>query len=236
MAETETERDAAVAPDAAVEPDAAPSRGWTRGLLIAAVVLVIAGVAPQRLGCGWFGTRAVLADNVTVHVLNLTDADVVIAAPFGSPQTVASGALVGVETLAGPLRIRATRTDGTLVEDVRVDATGAVFYNVGGGRCFAVFDISEFYGAESEQPELRVVARLDEATRTYAFDADTVVLPRRPPPDMARGRVHWLEPVGCTLLDPEEESYLVGRNLHRMQERRERREEEMRQAREAAGQ
>lgn len=192
------------------------------------------GLLPMAFGLGPFGSRLVTADEVPVHVLNLSGTDLTVSLSFAADLTVVAGTMETMGTLSGGSRLVARRPDGTVLDDLRFSADGPVFYNAGGGRCFAVFDISGFYGDDPDTSAVTVVARLPEDTRLYEFEADTIVLPRRTAPDQARGRVHWLEPVGCNLLDPDEESYLIGQNLVRMQERRDRYEEELRRAREAA--
>lgn len=206
--------------------------GWVAAL--AAFVLAL-GLIPAKLGFGPFGLRLFTSDEIPVHVLNLSGSDLEVALSFASPVVVTGGTMETLVTLSGSSSLRATRPDGTLVDDLEFEAAGPLFYNAGGGRCFAVFDISAYYDGELEEGDMTVVARLDEDTRLYEFEADTIVLPRRMAPDQARGVVHWLEPVGCSMLDPENESYLVGTSLVRLQQRRERYEEELRRAREAQG-
>lgn len=207
-------------------------------LTVGALAAFIAALAliPMAIGFGPFGLRVITSKEIPVHVLNLSGEDVTIALSFASEAQVVAGTMDSLETLAGPVSLESRSLDGEVMESITLDATGPVFYNVGGGRCFAVFDISAFYDGESEVEEnMTVVARLGEETRIHVFEADTVVLPRRVAPDQAIGVVHWLEPVGCGLLDPEEEPYLIGTSLVRLQQRRENYEEARDAAREAAG-
>lgn len=207
-------------------------------LTVGALAAFIAALAliPMAIGFGPFGLRVITSKEIPVHVLNLSGGDVSIRLSFASDSDVTAGTMETLETLAGPITIETLGPNGETLESLDVDADGPIFYNVGGGRCFAVFDISTFYDGESQVEEnMTVVARLGEETRLHVFDADTVVLPRRVAPDQAMGVVHWLEPVGCGLLDPEEEPYLIGTSLVRLQQRRENYEEAREAAREAAG-
>lgn len=211
-------------------------RLWgTVGALVAFIAAL--GLIPMALGFGAFGLRLIVSDQIPVHILNLSGADADITLSFAADAQVVAGTMDTMETLSGPFEITATHPDGTVVDQLEIDADGPVFYNVGGGKCFAVFDISTLYLGEGEsESDVTVVARLYEDTRFYAFEADTILLPRRVPPDRAFGTVHWLEPVACSLLDPAEESFLVGRSLVRLGHRRDQYEEARQEAREAQGQ
>jgi hypothetical protein len=200
-------------------------------LAVVTTIMTALAVLPAMAGLGPFGVRIITADNVEVHVLNLSGGDLDIELPFASTVRVTAGTMETLGTLEGPARLRAITPEGDLFEELEFEATGPIFYNAGGGQCFAVFDISNLYGGGDDQ-QMSVVARLDEDTRIYAFEADTILLPRRTPPESARGSVHWLEPVGCGLLEPSEEHFLIGRSLLRLQERRQRYEEQLREARE----
>ncbi len=211
-------------------------RLWATALGIGGFVAALA-LLPMAIGFGPFGLRLLLSDEIPVHVLNVSGEDVNVSLSFASDVDVPAGSMETLATLSGRSRLVATRADGTVVDDLEIDATGDVFYNVAGGKCFVVFDISSFYlGEDEQQGDMTVVARLYEDTRVYAFTSDSILLPRRVPPDQARGSVHWLEPVGCAMLEPSEEPYLIAQSLMRLQSRRERYEEELREAREAAGQ
>ena len=227
-----TPPDSEVVPDDdAIEGLEIPESGRAAWYALAAVIALVAVVAilPWAFGFGPFAIRLLTSAEIEVHVLNLSGDDVHIELPVAADRPVPAGTMEALATLEGRFTIAPRRDDGTVVEEVEVDARTPVFYNVGGGRCFAVFDITNFYGGEGEV--MTVVARLDEDARIHVFDADTVLLPRRTPPTQARGRVHWLEPVGCSLLDPEEEDYLIGSNLVRLEHRRDQYEEALREAR-----
>lgn len=234
-----SERDGAgatPAPDAGDELESIRStRGLTGTVLAVAALLAAVGLAPMAIGFGPFGARLLLSHEIPVHVLNLSGDDLDVSLSFASTVRVPAGTMETLETLSGGARLKATRPDGTIVDELEIDAGGPVFYNAGGGRCFAVFDISPYYDGDVDEGDIEVVARLDEATRVYEFSADTVVLPRRVAPDQARGTVHWLEPVGCAMLSPENESFLIGQNLVRLRERRERAMEERERARQTQG-
>ena len=218
------------------EDDELQDWGERRGVLgpIVAIAGFIAalGLIPMTLGFGPFGLRVLTGETIDVHVLNLSGEDLVVSLSFSEPHPVTAGTMETLSTLSGRSQLVSTRPDGSVLDEIELDAAGAVFYNAGGGRCFAVFDLSDFYGG-GDDARLQVVARLGEDTRAYEFDADTVVLPRRVAPANARGVVHWIEPVGCNLLEPEEEPFLLGQNRVRLEQRRERYEENLRQAREA---
>ncbi|MCB9532011.1 MAG: hypothetical protein H6698_05925 [Myxococcales bacterium] len=236
-----TENDVGSAAGAAAEDELAVDGNGDRGgrwipVAIAAAAIGAVVGAPWALGFGPAGARIFTSHEIPVHILNLSGQDVDIELAFTSPKRVTAGTLETLETLSGGATLVTRSPDGAVVEELEIEADGPVFYNVGGGTCFAVFDLSEFYGDDERGGDLRVVARLDESTRLYAFDAETVVLPRGVAPAAARGKVQWIEPVGCNLLELDEEPALIAQNLMRLRERRERRDEELRRVREAANQ
>lgn len=208
---------------------AAKERSRRAAILCAVAALAALAVIPRLLGAGWFGARVVLAREVPIHVLNTSGQDLVIKVPFASATTVRAGTIETVETLAGPVALEAFGEDGERAEFFEFDAQVPVVYNALGSECLAVFDLTPFYGGEHAAP-LRVLDRISRDERLVELDAGTLILPRRTPPDQATAPVHWVEVVGCTLLDPSEEAYLVGQAEFRLQERRTALEE----AREAA--
>lgn len=204
--------------------------------IVAALALVAAiGGIPWAIGFGPFGHRLLTGDEIPVHVLNLSGGDLTIELSFAADVVVAGGRMETLTTLTGGASLTSRDSDGEVRDQLTFDADGPVFYFAGDDECFAVFDISDFYGGEPDEGDIRVVSRMPVGTNLHLFGADTVVLPRRVAPDQARGTVHWLEDVPCDLLTPENEGYLTTRSFVRLQQRRERYEEELREAREAQG-
>ncbi|MFT6628568.1 MAG: hypothetical protein ACJA1R_001830 [Flavobacteriales bacterium] len=197
-------------------------------LIGAAVALFAIAAAPAMLGFGWFGARLLTSDEIDVYVLNTSGQDLDVALPFASVARVPGGTLQTLQTLTGEITIEALSTSGESLEMLEVNATGPVFYNALGSECLVVFDVTDFYGGEAN---LTIVRRVSQEERIIVLDADTVVLPRRALPSQAIGTVHWVDVVGCALMDPEYEEDLLQRSLFRIQQRR----EAQQQAREAAG-
>ena len=217
------------------DPEPPKGRSVATIAVVGALFAAAIGGIPWLIGFGPFGHRLLTGDEIPVHVLNLSGGDLEIELSFAATATVPGGTLETLNTLSGGATLRAIESDGTTLDEIDFDADGPVFY-FAGDECFAVFDISDFYGGEPDEGDVHVVRRMPEGTNFHAFEADTIVLPRRVAPDQARGVVHWLEDVPCDLLSPENEGYLTTRSFVRLQQRRERYEEQLREAREAAGQ
>jgi hypothetical protein len=190
---------------------------------VVAGVIAIIGAIPAALGFGPFGAR-LFADDVTVHILNLSGRDVTVTASFATPVESPNGSLHTAKSLAGPITIVAVDGSGQTVDDLAIDASTDLLYNVGGGTCFAVFDATAFYSGAA-QATLRLAARIPSEQRLYPIEAPNVVLPRRPPPSTAAGAVHWIEDVNCTSLDPANEQDLLTWAEYRMLSRFERQQE-----------
>jgi hypothetical protein len=155
---------------------------------------------------------------------------------FAATVTIEGGRMEALTTLSGGATLISRTPDGEIRDTLTFDSDKPVFYFAGNPeQCFAVFDITDFYNGELEEGDLKLVHAMPAGTIFHAFEADTVVLPRRVAPDQARGTVHWLEDVSCELLNEENEPYLTARTFVRMQQRREAHEERLREAREAAG-
>ncbi len=194
----------------------APSK-WP-AVVAAALAIGAFAAGPQMLGFGWFGARLVTSAPLPVHVLNTSGQTVTIEVDFASPAVVRAGTLESLESLTGDITITALAEDGSELERTLVqDATGAILYNALGSECLAVFDLTGMYGGESG---LRVVERVPKEQRIIRSDAHVLLLPRRTPPDAAAGTVHWIEVVGCNLLEPEEEEFLLSQAQFRIEQRR----------------
>lgn len=213
---------------------AVPPSGRGPAMVAVLGLLLAVGGIPWAIGFGPFGHRLLTGDEIAVHVLNLSGGELRIELSFAADAMVEGGRMDTLTTLSGGATLRSVDSDGIVRDEIEFDADGPVFYFAGDDQCFAVLDISDFYGGEEDEGDLQVVRRMPVGTNFHAFDADTIVLPRRVAPDQARGTVHWLEDVPCDLLTPENEGYLTTRSFVRLQQRRERYEEELREAREAA--
>jgi hypothetical protein len=203
----------------------APTNPRTRvvaGVAVVAIVAVI-GAIPAALGFGFFGYR-LFGNDVTIHILNVSGTDVVVTASFASPVESAAGSLNTAKSLSGPITIEAVDGSGVVVDSLAYNATTDILYNVAGGTCFAVFDATEFYSG-ADNPLLRVADRIPAEQRLYDIAAETVVLPRRPPPAEASGMVHWIEDVDCSSLVPENEADLLTWAEYRMLARFERQQD-----------
>lgn len=198
---------------------AASARARRWGAALGSLALVALGVIPWLLGAGWFGLRLASAGEVPIHVLNTSGSDIEVQVSFASRRVVASGTMETIETLAGPVSLTTHNADGELLESFEFEASVPVFYNAMGSECLAVFDLTPYYGGQTEQP-LQVLRRITRDERLVELDAGTLLLPRRTAPDQATPPVHWVEVVGCTLLEPAEEDYLVGQAEFRLQQRR----------------
>lgn len=216
--------------------DPEPPRG--RSVLTAVVVLGLFAIAlggiPWLIGFGPFGYRLLTGDEIAVHVLNLSGGDLEVELSFAATVTIEGGRMETLTTLSGGATLTARTPDGEVRDTVTFDEDQPVFYFAGSpDQCFAVFDITDFYNGEPEEGDLKFVRAMTAGTNFHAFEADTIVLPRRVAPDQARGVVHWLEDVSCDLLAEGNEPYLIARTFIRMQQRREAHEERQRAAREA---
>ena len=213
------------------EPETdAPSPSKLPAIIGLALVAALA-IGPKLAGFGWFGARFLFSAEVPIYALNLSGQDVTVELSFSSDTTLAAGTLEVLETLAGPITLVARDADGTVVDELSIDAQGPLFYNVAGADCLAVFDLTSFYGPQ-QRSAVTLHARIEQGTRLYPIDAETVVLPRRTNPDSTHGDVHWIESVSCSSLDPDRENELLMWAESRFMERRRQLEE----AREAAGQ
>ena len=218
------------------DPEPPRSRSALTFVVVAALFAAAIGGIPWLIGFGPFGHRLLTGDEILIHVLNLSGGDLEIELSFAATTTVPGGRMETLNTLSGGATLRAIQPDGAVRDEIEFDANGHVFYFAGDDECFAVFDISDFYGGEPDESDIHVVRRMPVGTNFHVFEADTVILPRRMAPDQARGTVHWLEDVPCDLLSAENAGYLTTRSFVRLQARRERYEEQLREAREAAGQ
>lgn len=190
---------------------------------IVAVTLALGAFAtvPMVLGFGWFGARLVTSAPLPVHVLNTSGQPLTIEVDFASPVLVPPGRVESLESLTGDITLVARAEDGSEVErEVISDAQGAVFYNALGSECLAVFDLTGLYGGSDDEAAIRVVERVQRDQRIVRSEADVLLLPRRTPPDTVRGTVHWIEVVGCNLLDPAEEEFLLSQAQFRLENRR----------------
>jgi hypothetical protein len=191
-------------------------------VIVGGLIAVLA-IAPMALGAGPFGLRFITSVSVPVHVLNTSGQDLTIEVPFATPLESPGGTFLSTNSLSGPITLQAVAADGTIVEEVDIEARGQVIYNVLGSECLAVMDASTYYGAEG--PGLVVVDRITQDMRVYVTEADTVILPRRTMPDQAEGVVHWIEPINCETLDPAREDELLMWAEFRLRQRRERLED-----------
>jgi hypothetical protein len=210
--------------DALLASDPGASR-WIGPAIAVAVVFALVGL-PWAVGYGPLGVRLVTSHRVAIHVLNLSGGDVDVQLPFERRTVVRAGTLETLETLSGTIEI--VTWDDELQESDRftVEATGPMLYDVGATQCLAVFDVTGMYGGRAQDAITFVEAVVRQ--RTYAFRADTVLLPRRTPPDTAVGTVHWIEPVDCeTLTDGDPDDLLMWAE-YRLRLRRERFEENRR--------
>ncbi len=205
-----------------------PARAGLVPIVMGIAVLAVAALVPWALGVGVFGAR-LFASEVQVHIVNLSSHDVTVALDFAAPVEAGAGSLHSTETLAGQVTFVATDGSGEEVDIVRERLGGEVVYNVAGAACFAVFDVTSFYsGAPS--PQLRVTRRVEAGTRIVPIEADTLILPRRPPPAEAAGTVHWIEDVRCEALSTDQEAELQTWAEYRMLSRFERLQEAQRAA------
>lgn len=188
------------------------------------IVLAILFV-PWIIGYGPAGYRLITSHPVDVHVLNLSGQDVIVTVPHNRATPFPAGTLRELQTLAGTFEIQTTTLDGAPVETVAVETERDALYIVGGGQCLAVFDVSNYYGGGGGG--MRIAHRIGEDDRVFAFVADTTLLPRRTAPDRAAGVVHWIEPVDCQSLEPDNEESLVTWAEFRLRQRRERRQEQL---------
>lgn len=195
------------------------------GILVGVAVMLATGALPALLGYGPFGIRLFTSTRVEVFVLNLSGADVEVALPFHARTPVQAGTLGTLDTMSGTIEITTWNDAGDEIDRFTVEADRPLLYDVGATRCFAVFDVTGFYGGGGEP--IRFLEYV-ERQKTWVFTADTVILPRRTPPDVAVGTVHWIEPVECgTVRDGATDELLMWAE-YRLRQRRERFEENRR--------
>ncbi len=199
------------------------------GLIAAAFLLAVGGV-PKILGFGWFASRMIGSEEIFVYVLNTSGQDIEVQLPFAASRNVPAGTIETLRTLDGEITITALDMDGNVLETLDVSADGDLFYNALGSECLAVFDLTGLYGGEGD---MEVEARIFKSQHIYQITADTLIMPRRVAPDEARGVVHWIDTVGCNLLEEDNEEYLLAQAQVRLEDRRERREAARRAIREA---
>ena len=201
-------------------------RNFKIALILSTFLIVIGGI-PKMLGFGWFASRMLGSEEIFVYVLNTSGQDIEVSLPFATPRSVPAGTIETLRTLDGEITIIAQDIDGNVLESLTHVSEGDLFYNALGSECLAVFDLTNFYGGEGE--DMTVEARIYQEQRIYQITADTLIMPRRVAPDEARGIVHWIDTVGCNLLNEENEDYLLAQAQVRLEDRRERREQRLRE-------
>ncbi len=218
------------------DPEPPSGRSALTAAIVVALFALALGAIPWLIGFGPFGHRLLTGDEIAVHVLNLSGGELEVELSFAATATIEGGRMETLMTLSGGATLTSRTPDGEVRDTITFDEDRPVFYFAGSpDQCFAVFDITDFYNGEPEEGDLKLVRPMPAGTNFHAFEADTIVLPRRVAPDQARGTVHWLEDVSCDLLSDENGPYLIARTFVRMQQRREAHEERQREAREAAG-
>lgn len=190
--------------------------------------LLAFGVLTWALGGGFFAWRIIAYDRGEIYILNMTDAPVFVSFDGGEPIEVPAQDARRTTRNGGETEVETRRADGTLVEAVTIFIDGApALYNVEGATCLALSDVSGFYLPGRER-SAEVVARYEAGTRAVPLPSERIIWPRKTLQDeirMAEAGVHWIEPVACPLLDPQEDHVLTA-HLNTLLSERKRREKE----------
>lgn len=201
-------------------------------ILFVVLALGILGGIPWMLGLGPFGLRQILSEKVTLYVVNTTGYKLTIQLTNDPPRESLPQTVEAIETFAGQTTIEVINEQGQVLETHEWDLSQDSLLNALGSECMALVDLAGYYG-EGASGQLDVVSRIRREDRLVHITADQLLLPRHTMPDQLAGSMHWLELVGCDLLDPERTEGLRQSLANRMAVRRqEALEERARQQRE----
>ena len=201
-------------------------------VLFVVLALGILGGIPWMLGLGPFGLRQILSEKVTLYVVNTTGYKLTIQLTNDPPRESLPQTVESIETFSGQTTIQIINEQGEVLETHEWDLSQDSLLNALGSECMALVDLAGYYG-EGANGQLDVVSRIRREDRLVHITADQLLLPRHTMPDQLAGTMHWLELVGCDLLDPERTEGLRQSLANRMAVRRqEALEERARQQRE----
>lgn len=198
-------------------------------LFVVLLAIGLFGVLPMPLGLGYFGWKLFRYDRVRLTLVNVSDDDISVS--VGNAQAECQKRRVcSLEFRAGDVVLTATGSDGEVIEEIPFFTDNQpVFYNFDGARCYAVVDVSDFYTGASPTNPYRIVGRIYGEDRIYLLDGDHFVPPGGVLPNAAPGNnvMLWIDRASCLLLEEENEHLLVGQLHVRMQDRRERRRQQL---------
>jgi hypothetical protein len=201
-------------------------------ILFVVLALGILGGIPWMLGLGPFGLRQILSEKVTLYVVNTTGYNLTIQLTNDPPRESLAQTVEAIETFSGQTTIQVINEQGEVLETHEWDLSQDSLLNALGSECMALVDLAGYYG-EGASGQLEVVSRIRREDRLVHITADQLLLPRHTMPDQLAGTMHWLELVGCDLLNEDRADGLRQSLANRMAVRRqEAMEERARQQRE----
>ncbi|MBN1944099.1 MAG: hypothetical protein JW797_00430 [Bradymonadales bacterium] len=209
--------------------DTASSRGlFRRGpTAVLGAVLLLAGLAALPWAIGWWCDegKSFQYDRVDLIIANQSRQPVEIQIDRKGPTRIGGGRVQSIPFRAGEVRLQVRAEDGSMIEDLRFFTDNQpVFYNGPQPACYAVMDLSGWYGDRQASFPIRVVERIYPRDRLVLIPEGVMVKPGHTAPRQARPgtAVLWIEAVACELLSPENEHLLIGQQSIIMQGRWER--------------